>query len=89
MSPGHGDSGEDLAAMDDPAFLVARARARTLIDATPRQQVTPGMLAHMAALEEEFIRRARSAWQAAAPGGGRALSADRSPATGGQPFAEQ
>jgi hypothetical protein len=51
---------QDLAALDDPAFLAERRRVREELEGTPtdRDELT----ARYAALDAEFIRRARAAW---------------------------
>jgi hypothetical protein len=52
---------QDLAALDDPEFLAERRRVREELERTP----PPGsadLAARFAALDEEFIRRARAAW---------------------------
>jgi hypothetical protein len=58
---------QDLAALDDPEFLAERRRVREELERIP----LPGsadLAARFAALDEEFIRRARAAWAPASRG---------------------
>lgn len=50
--------GDDIRQMSDPDFLAERTRVREALEA---------LQARMAALDDEFITRARSAWTEAAP----------------------
>lgn len=57
---------QDLAALDDPEFLAERRRVREELERMP-----PGsadLAARFAALDEEFILRARAAWAPASRG---------------------
>jgi hypothetical protein len=58
-----GPAGTDFSELDDPAFLAERRRVRTLLEETPGREVTPELAERMRGLDEEFIRRARLAWQ--------------------------
>jgi hypothetical protein len=53
----------DLSELDDPAFLAERRRVRALLEHTPEGEVPPGLAERIHELDEEFIRRARLAWQ--------------------------
>lgn len=55
--------GTDLSELDDPAFLAERRRVRTLLEDIPERDVSPELGERMRELDEEFIRRARLAWQ--------------------------
>jgi hypothetical protein len=48
---------------DDPAFIAERRRVRTLFEHTTEHEVSDDLRGHMRTLDEEFIRRARIAWQ--------------------------
>jgi len=54
---------DDFATMDDPEFLAERRRVRCLIEGTPEHEVSPNLTERRKALDEEFLRRARAAWQ--------------------------
>lgn len=60
-----GPAGTDYTELDDPAFLSERRRVRTLLEGTPGREVTPELTERMRELDEEFLRRARLAWQGA------------------------
>jgi hypothetical protein len=51
---------KDLAALADPEFLAERRRVREELDRAPAW--SDELAARFAALDEEFIRRARAAW---------------------------
>jgi hypothetical protein len=53
----------DLAKLDDPEFLAERRRAREELECLPVW--SDELAARVAALDEEFIRRARAAWASA------------------------
>jgi hypothetical protein len=53
---------QDLATLDDVAFLAERRRVRTLIEATPDGELSPVLAARYQRLNDEFDRRARAAW---------------------------
>jgi hypothetical protein len=55
----------DLSELDDPAFLAERRRVRCLLERTPEHEVTSGLAERVRELDEEFLRRARLAWQSA------------------------
>jgi hypothetical protein len=52
-----------LSELDDPAFLAERRRVRRMLEHIPEHEVTPKLSERMRELDEEFIRRARLAWQ--------------------------
>jgi hypothetical protein len=52
----------DFKELDDPAFLDLRRRVRTELETTQSADLT----ARMAALDDEFDRRASAAWEQAA-----------------------
>lgn len=58
-----GPAGTDFGELDDPAFLAERRRVRTLLEGTPGREITPEIAERMRMLDEEFLRRARLAWQ--------------------------
>ena len=51
---------KDLAALADPEFLAERRRVREELERAPAR--SDELAARFAALDEEFIRRARAAW---------------------------
>jgi hypothetical protein len=56
-------AGPELSELDDPAFLAERRRVRCLLERTPEHEVSPDLTERMRELDEEFLRRARLAWQ--------------------------
>jgi hypothetical protein len=52
----------DIASLDDPEFLAARARVRLAYELTPSD---PDLAAQHSRLTAEFERRASAAWQQA------------------------
>ncbi len=50
----------DLAELDDPEFLAERRRIREELERMPAW--SDELAARLAALDEEFVRRARAAW---------------------------
>jgi hypothetical protein len=60
-TPRHPES--ELCKLDDPAFLAERRRVRSLLEHMPEHAVNPDLAERMRELDEEFIRRARLAWQ--------------------------
>jgi hypothetical protein len=60
--------GDDLARLDDPAFLAERRRVREELEHTPGHEVSPDLAARCQRLDEEFLRRASLAWMQAANG---------------------
>jgi hypothetical protein len=61
------ESGEvdDFTQLDDPAFLDERRRVRELLEHTPEHEVNASLTDRYRALNNEFFRRARIAWQKA------------------------
>jgi hypothetical protein len=57
------DDRDNVAAMDDVTFLAERAKVRRLLERTPEAEVPVELAERYEALNEEFIRRARIAWQ--------------------------
>jgi hypothetical protein len=57
---------QDLAALADLEFLAERRRVREELERTPAS--SDELIARVAALDEEFIRRARAAWAHASQG---------------------
>ena len=57
---------DELATMDDPDFLAERRRVREELERTPA--ASDALAARYAALDDEFIRRARAAWTQASQG---------------------
>lgn len=55
----------ELSELDDPAFLAERRRVRSLLEHVPAREADPGLAERMRELDEEFLRRARVAWQEA------------------------
>lgn len=56
---------DDFSAMSDPDFLAERRRVREELEHTPEHSADRDKLIEVYAdLDAEFIRRARSAWQA-------------------------
>jgi|SRR5579859_4406496 len=62
-----GSPGTEISELDDPAFLAERRRVRTLLEHIPEHEITADLQDRMRTLDDEFIRRARIAWQASAP----------------------
>jgi hypothetical protein len=53
----------ELSELDDPAFLAECRRVRSLLEHASGREVDPGLTERMRELDEEFLRRARLAWQ--------------------------
>jgi hypothetical protein len=53
----------ELSELDDPAFLALRRRTREELEHAPDHEVPPGLAERVRELDEEFLRRARLAWQ--------------------------
>jgi hypothetical protein len=49
--------------MDDPEVLDERRRVRCLLERTPPHEVSAELRDRFRRLDDEFIRRARAAWQ--------------------------
>lgn len=59
---------DNLTDLDDPAFLAERARVRRLLEYQPANSAGRNELEQTyAAMTEEFMRRARIAWQPEKP----------------------
>jgi hypothetical protein len=56
---------DDFSKLDDPAFLDERSRVREELERTPQNAVSPELAIRYEAMNEEFIRRASAAWEAA------------------------
>jgi hypothetical protein len=52
------DSDDDFTKLDDPQFLAERRRVRDALDSA----ASPDLSARLEALDEEFLRRARTSW---------------------------
>jgi hypothetical protein len=52
----------DFTTMDDPAFLAERKRVREQLEHTPENAVSPELAIRYQAMNEEFLRRASTAW---------------------------
>jgi hypothetical protein len=53
----------DFSQLDDPAFLAARRRVREELEHTPAGTVSTELAARFQAMNAEFLRRARVAWE--------------------------
>jgi hypothetical protein len=49
---------DDFTKLDDPQFLAERRRVRDALDSA----ASPDLSARLEALDEEFLRRARTSW---------------------------
>ena len=56
-------SDDDLSKMTDPDFLAERRRVREELEYTPEQEVSAALTDRFEKLNEEFLRRARIAWE--------------------------
>lgn len=54
---------DDFSQLDDPAFLAARRRVREELEHTPRHTASAELIARYQAMNAEFLRRARMAWE--------------------------
>ncbi len=61
--------GDDLARLDDPAFLAERRRVRDALEHAPEHEASPELTARYQRLDEEFLRRARISWAQASQKG--------------------
>jgi hypothetical protein len=59
------DENDDLTQLDDPAFLAERRRVREALEHMPAHEVNASLTDRYKALNDEFIRRARIAWEQA------------------------
>ena len=53
---------DDFTKLDDPQFLAERRRVRDALDSTRDTAASPDLTARLEALDEEFLRRARTCW---------------------------
>ena len=53
---------DDFTKLDDPQFLAERRRVRDALDSTQDTAASPDLTARLEALDEEFLRRARTSW---------------------------
>jgi hypothetical protein len=56
---------DDFAQLDDPAFIEERRRVRAQVEGTPEAERSAELMRRFRAMDEEFLRRARIAWQQA------------------------
>jgi hypothetical protein len=56
-------SDNDLTKMNDPDFLAERRRVRDELEHIPEQEVNAALTDRFEELNEEFLRRARIAWE--------------------------
>jgi hypothetical protein len=54
---------DDFSQLDDPAFLAARSRVREELEHAPHSTASAGLTARYEAMNAEFLRRARIAWE--------------------------
>jgi hypothetical protein len=54
---------DDFSQLDDPAFLAARRRVREELEHAPTGAVSAELAARFQAMDAEFLRRARAAWE--------------------------
>lgn len=52
---------DDFTKLDDPEFLAERRRVRDALDSTQDSGANPDLTARLEAMNEEFLRRARTA----------------------------
>jgi hypothetical protein len=53
---------DDITTMDDPQFLNERKRVREELEHLPAGEISDTLAARYQMLNEEFLRRARIAW---------------------------
>ena len=53
---------DDFTKLDDPQFLAERRRVRDALGSTQDSAASAGLTARLEALDEEFLRRARTCW---------------------------
>jgi hypothetical protein len=56
---------DDFTKLDDPQFLAERRRVRDALHSTQGTAASPDLTARLEALDQEFLRRARTSWGAA------------------------
>jgi hypothetical protein len=61
------DGSDDIAQLDDPAFIAERRRVLCEAEKTPEGERSPELRRLVRAVDEEFLRRAGLAWQHAEP----------------------
>jgi hypothetical protein len=54
---------QEITAMDDPALIAERRRIREALEHTPPCEVSPELRERWWRLDDEFVRRARAAWE--------------------------
>jgi hypothetical protein len=54
---------QDIPKMDDPALIIERRRVREALERTPPDEIGPELRQRWRLLDDEFDRRARTAWQ--------------------------
>ena len=52
----------DFTKLDDPQFLAERRRVRDALDSAKDSAASPSLAARLEAMNEEFLRRARTSW---------------------------
>lgn len=55
---------DDFSELDDPTFLAARRLVREEVERTPEGELSATLTARYEAMNVEFLRRARIAWEA-------------------------
>jgi hypothetical protein len=53
---------DDFTKLDDPQFLSERRRVRDTLDSAQDATANPDLAARLEAMNEEFLRRARTSW---------------------------
>ena len=53
---------DDFTKLDDPAFLAERRRVHDALGGQPESGTYPDLIARFEAMNEEFLRRARTSW---------------------------
>jgi len=54
---------DDFSQLDDPTFLAARSHVREELEHTPDGELNADLTARYHAMNAEFLRRARIAWE--------------------------
>ena len=62
MSTSEG-ANEDIKTLDDPDLIAERRRVREALEHTPPCEVSPELRECWWQLDDEFMRRARAAWE--------------------------
>ena len=57
------DAGDDFSCLDDPEFLAERRRVREELELAAAETANAELAARYQAMNVEFLRRARIAWQ--------------------------